>query len=200
MENYTKGETRKFYEPLPLTREGAIEMKVTSGSKIRNLIGYASSSMSDNSVRCMTWNGTGNATNKTISCSEIIKRKIKGLHQITQIGYMRVEELWQPSIEGLDTLKVNTNVPTISILLSKDPLDSNNPSYQAPGAVDVMWAGTTRSSKNKHRLHFQKKKKDIKGVKDALSRPQKRPKGDRQNNKKFSKKKDQENNSTKEKE
>ncbi|XP_059157418.1 ribonuclease P protein subunit p25-like protein [Physella acuta] len=153
MENYLKGESHAVYDPPSLSMDGAIEMKVTNGSKIRNLMGYAMSSIADNNVRHITWNGTGNAISKTISCAEIMKRKIKGLHQITQIGFLRVEDFWKPTVEGLDTLKVNTNIPAISILLSKDPLDTNNPSYQAPGATDVMWAGKTitpreRSSKN----------------------------------------------------
>ncbi|XP_005103749.1 ribonuclease P protein subunit p25-like protein [Aplysia californica] len=186
MENYTKGETKKEYDPPRLFLEGAVEMKVTGGSKIRNLMGFAMSSMGDKSVRHMTWNGTGNAINKTISCVEIMKRKVKGLHQITQIGYMRVEDFWEPSIEGLDTLKVNTNIPAISILLSKDPLDSNDPSYQAPGATDVVWAGT---SKRRHQFHSHKNKlAAVRDVKSAASRP-KRAKGDRRDGKKSSGKK-----------
>ncbi|GFN75692.1 ribonuclease p protein subunit p25-like protein [Plakobranchus ocellatus] len=168
MENYSKGDSRTVYDPPPLSVEGAVEMKVTNGSKIRNVMGFAMSSMGDNSVRHMTWNGTGNAINKTISCVEIMKRKIKGLHQITQIGYLRVEDFWEPKVEGLDSLKVNTNIPAISILLSKDPLDTSNPSYQAPDATDVAWAG----SKNSKRPAGNKKRQAaVRDVKTSASKP-----------------------------
>ena len=35
----------------------------------------------------------------------------------------RCEELWEPKVDGLDTLKVVRNVPVIHILLSVNPLD-----------------------------------------------------------------------------
>ncbi|KAH9520375.1 Ribonuclease P protein subunit p25-like protein [Bulinus truncatus] len=168
MENYTKGETVTVYDPPSLQMEGAIEMKVTNGSKIRNVMGYAISSFGSNSVRHLTWNGSGNAISKTISCAEIMKRKIKGLHQITQIGFLRVEDFWEPSVEGLDRLKVNTNIPTISILLSKDPLDTSDASYQAPGTADVVWGDRANFTKkdNSHR-----KIGAIKDLKNAASKP-----------------------------
>ncbi|GFS19971.1 ribonuclease P protein subunit p25-like protein [Elysia marginata] len=144
MENYSKGESRTVHVPPPLSLEGAVEMKVTNGSKIRNLMGYAMSTLSDNNVRHITWNGTGNAISKTISCVEIMKRKVKGLHQITQIGCLRVEDFWEPKVEGLDSLKVNTNIPAISILLSKDPLDTNNPSSSTSSSSASSNSGCSR--------------------------------------------------------
>lgn len=45
MENYTKGESRTVYDPPKLQMDGAVEMKVTNGSKIRNIMGFALSSM-----------------------------------------------------------------------------------------------------------------------------------------------------------
>ncbi|KAK3784887.1 hypothetical protein RRG08_056842 [Elysia crispata] len=179
MENYTKGESRTVHDPAPLFVEGAVEMKVTNGSKIRNIMGFAMSSIADNNVRHITWNGTGNAISKTISCVEIMKRKIKGLHQITQIGYLRVEDFWEPKVEGLDSLKVNTNIPAISILLSKDPLDINNPSYQAPDAKDVTWAGAAGPSSRKRQTSSKNRQDAIKDVKTAASKPRRfREKGE----------------------
>ncbi|CAG5132402.1 unnamed protein product [Candidula unifasciata] len=170
MENYTKGESRTIYDPPKLQMEGAVEMKVTNGSKIRNIMGFALSSMTNSNVRHMTWNGTGNAINKTISCVEIMKRKIKGLHQITQVGFLRVEDLWEPTLEGLDTLKVNTNIPAISILLSKDPLDLSNPSYQAPGTTDIVWTGVAEQSQGRQ-TGSKRKSAALKDVKTAASKP-----------------------------
>ena len=39
----------------------------------------------------------------------------------------RVEEYWEPQLEDLDRLVVEREVPTIHILLSKDPLNSAEP-------------------------------------------------------------------------
>ncbi|CAL1535579.1 unnamed protein product [Lymnaea stagnalis] len=168
MENYSKGESRTVYDPPSLTMEGAVEMKVTNGSKIRNIMGYAMSTFADKNIRHLTWNGTENAINKTISCAEIMKRKIKGLHQITQIGFLRVEDFWEPTVEGLDTLKVNTNIPAISILLSKDPLDASDPSYQPPGVTDVTFSGKVQHSK---KVISKEKMAAVNDIKSAVSRP-----------------------------
>jgi hypothetical protein len=168
MENYTKGESRTVYDPPQLHMDGAVEMKVTNASKIRNMVGFAMTSIGDNNIRHMTWTGSGNAVNKTISCVEILKRKVKGLHQITQIGFFRVEDLWESTMEGLDTLKVNRNIPAVSILLSKDPLDTNDPSYQAPGATHIVWAGV---SKTRRQGSFHKNSAAVKDLKSAASKP-----------------------------
>jgi ribonuclease P/MRP protein subunit RPP25 len=41
--------------------------------------------------------------------------------------HFRVEEYWEPKEEGLDQLVVTREIPTIHILLSREPLDQNEP-------------------------------------------------------------------------
>ncbi|XP_071158323.1 ribonuclease P protein subunit p25-like protein isoform X2 [Mytilus edulis] len=126
MEQYDKGEVRMVEAPSIFSlNETGIEMKVNAGSKIRNLMGFAMKKMKEPTIKQMTWNGSGNAMNKAISCAEIMKRKTKGLHQISKVYYRR--------------LKVNRDIPAISILLSKEPLDSTELGYQAPGSYNAFW-------------------------------------------------------------
>ncbi|XP_063421942.1 ribonuclease P protein subunit p25-like protein isoform X1 [Mytilus trossulus] len=140
MEQYDKGEVRVVEAPpIFVLNETGIEMKVNAGSKIRNLMGFAMKKMKEPTIKQMTWNGSGNAMNKAISCAEIMKRKTKGLHQISKVYYRRIEEYWEPKIEGLERLKVNRDIPAISILLSKEPLDSTELGYQAPGSYNAFW-------------------------------------------------------------
>ncbi|XP_052095495.1 ribonuclease P protein subunit p25-like protein [Mytilus californianus] len=140
MEQYDKGEVRMVEAPpIFILNETGIEMKVNAGSKIRNLMGFAMKKMKEPTIKQMTWNGSGNAMNKAISCAEIMKRKIKGLHQISKVYYRRIEEYWEPKIEGLERLKVNRDIPAISILLSKEALDSTDLGYQAPGSYNAFW-------------------------------------------------------------
>ena len=40
-----------------------------------------------------------------ISLAEMIKFRVKGLHQINHIGSYTLEEVYEPLEEGLDTLK-----------------------------------------------------------------------------------------------
>ncbi|KAM3909904.1 ribonuclease P protein subunit p25-like protein [Leptodactylus fuscus] len=144
MENYKKVrvEEKPPEPPFPALPPDIIEMKVKDGSKIRNLMGFAIGKMEEGSVRQILFSGGGKALSKTITCVEIMKRRVKDLHQITKIFYRPTEEIWEPIVAevGLDPLTVKRNSPSICVLLSKDPLDSSEPGYQAPGDYDSMWA------------------------------------------------------------
>ncbi|XP_010903521.1 ribonuclease P protein subunit p25-like protein [Esox lucius] len=92
--------------------------------------------------RQIVFTGTGKGVSKAITCVEILKRRVKGLHQQTKLLFSNVLETWEPlePTAGLDSLTVNRNIPAIWVLLSKDPLDSSLPGYQAPGNFDALWA------------------------------------------------------------
>ncbi|NXN95697.1 RP25L protein, partial [Rhinopomastus cyanomelas] len=136
MENYKKTKTVEKPCPLPFTNlpSDVIEMKVKDGSKIRNLITYAINKMELDSVRQIVFTGSGKAASKTITCVEIMKRRLKVLHQSTKLLFKQIEEIWEPIVPeaGLDALTVKRNIPTISVLLSKDALDPQEPGYQPP--------------------------------------------------------------------
>ncbi|CAI5661503.1 ribonuclease P protein subunit p25-like protein isoform X3 [Oreochromis niloticus] len=171
MENYSKARTveQPCVCPFPDLAPDTPEIHVKDGSKIRNLLRYALSRMeakaraADEKVRPQPEEGgveaapeasgrplcrqviftaSGKGVSKAITCAEIVKRRVKGLHQLTQLLYGTVEEVWEPlePTAGLDSLTVSRNLPVIWILLSKDPLDSNQPGYQAPGRYDTLWA------------------------------------------------------------
>ncbi|KAM8960967.1 ribonuclease P protein subunit p25-like protein [Pelodytes ibericus] len=143
MENYKK--VKVLEKPLELPLAGLppdlIEMKVKDGSKIRNLMGFAIGKMESDSGRQIAFSGSGKALSKTITCVEIMKRRVQDLHQITKICFRQTEEIWEPIVPevGLDPLTVKRNSPAIFILLSKDPLDCTEPGYQAPGSYDSLW-------------------------------------------------------------
>lgn len=159
MENYSKGEVKEV-EEAPVFSLGSkdVHMRVNSGSKIRNLMGYAMKKIKEPDTKQMCWSGSGKAITKAVSCAEIMKRKIKGLHQITEIRKRRIEEYWEPKLEGLERLKVNRDIPAISILLSKEPLDKDRPGYQAPGSFDEFWKEVVQKDKSRVSNRGQKKK------------------------------------------
>ncbi|XP_007895314.1 ribonuclease P protein subunit p25-like protein [Callorhinchus milii] len=148
MENYQKAKITELPTELPFTNlpKDIIEMKVKEGSKIRNLMGYAIGKMESDDTRVMLFTGTGRAVSKAITCVEIMKRRLKGLQQITKLSYKQVEELWDPiaTEAGLDSLTVKRNLPAIWVLLSKDSLDPSEPGYQAPGSFDALWINSLK--------------------------------------------------------
>jgi len=166
MENYSKG--ANLEKPLELSDvpikdipAGIVWMKVKPASKMTNLIGFAMKSLEEN--RIQLWSGVGPAVGKTISCIEIIKRRFGNLHQISKISYQSCEELWEPKMDGLDSLKVVRNIPVIHILLSCDPLDTTELGYQAPGTCEHLWNGaegkTGPSRRQNNSKPYQKKNK-----------------------------------------
>merc|ERR1711988_1201612 len=140
MENYEKGEVKMIEDDLSSLgldfHASVIHMKVSSGSKIKNLMGYALKKYKEPEVKQISWNGSGLAVSKAISCAEIMKRKFKDVHQVNKVRYQRVEEYWDPKLPDLERLKVTRDIPAITILLSKEPLDMNTPGFQASGPID----------------------------------------------------------------
>ncbi|XP_068131792.1 ribonuclease P protein subunit p25 [Hyperolius riggenbachi] len=125
-------------KPLPFKNlhPQVAHMKVKEGSKIRNLVGFALSYMRSEDTRQIVFSAYGQAVTKAITCAEILKRQIGGLHQNTKVQYKTLQEVWEP--KGPDarnpalSLSVYKNSPSIHILLSKEPLDTQENGYQGP--------------------------------------------------------------------
>lgn len=160
--------------PFPGLPAGVLQMRVKEGSKIRNLMGFAMARMQgppsgtgssastgsagsvSTGLRQVVFSGSGRAVTKTITCAEIMKRKLGGLHQLTKLCYKSVREVWESQEPGgggsggdssnnnngaasSSEMTVHRTVPSISILLSKDPLDPREPGYQPPQTLGVLW-------------------------------------------------------------
>ena len=72
---------------------------------------------------------TGAAVGKAVSVAEITRRRLRGLHQNTQIGL-------QARAEG----DRSAPTPTLAITLSLTPLDSSLPGYQPPLSEEELRA------------------------------------------------------------
>ncbi|CAG08741.1 unnamed protein product, partial [Tetraodon nigroviridis] len=117
--------------------EDIVHMRVKEGSKIRNLLQFATARMdagegNETSMRQMVFSGSGGGVTKTITCVEILKRRVEGLHQLSKLYYKTVTEIWESPQQGLPGVSRKKTVPAICILLSKDPLDAQEPGYQPP--------------------------------------------------------------------
>ncbi|CAH2990768.1 unnamed protein product [Chilo suppressalis] len=123
MENYFKGknieeELEREKIPFKDLPENFLWMQVKGGSKMNNLISHASGILEDKSASAVVWSGAGVAIPKAISCAEILKRQFSIQHQVTTLTHKRVEEYWEPKIDGLETIVVKRQIPVIHILLS----------------------------------------------------------------------------------
>lgn len=91
MENYRKGrnceqELKLSDIPIKDMPRDVLWMKVKPSSKIANLVEYAVTAQNKQHV---LWTGVGPSIGKTLSCVEIMKRKLNNYHQVTKIGYVR---------------------------------------------------------------------------------------------------------------
>ncbi|KAL2088831.1 hypothetical protein ACEWY4_015730 [Coilia grayii] len=167
--------------PFPGLAPGVLHMRVKEGSKIRNLMGFAMARMqgpsgatavevgrggafgggtgtpgSSAGLRQVVFCGSGRAVTKTITCAEIMKRKLGGLHQLTKLCYKGVREVWESQDAGGSggggggEVTVHRTVPSVSILLSKDPLDPREPGYQPPETLTSLWAEREEQSPPAH--------------------------------------------------
>ncbi|XP_041966493.1 ribonuclease P protein subunit p25a [Alosa sapidissima] len=125
--------------PIPGLPEGVLEMRVKEGSKIRNLLGFAMARMQGGlqhggrtPLRQILFTGSGRAITKTITCAEIMKRQIRGLHQLSKLQYRTVQEQWEGRDSACSRMTIHRMLPAIYILLSKEPLDTHEPGYQPP--------------------------------------------------------------------
>ena len=72
------------------------------------------------------------------------------VHQYNRLCEKTVEEHWEPKTEDLDALKVVREIPNMFILLSKDPLEIQDPPAQKPLAEFLDYTGArTRPPKKK---------------------------------------------------
>ncbi len=137
---------RSTGEPIPCPIPGlpseVLEMRVKEGSKIRNLLGFAMSRIQGDGHTApasqVVFSGTGRAVTKTITCAEIMKRKVRGLHQLSKLQYRTVTEVWESQESGPLQMTVHRTLPSICILLSKEPLDPQEPGYQPPAEINAL--------------------------------------------------------------
>uniref|UniRef100_A0A2K6WK61 Alba domain-containing protein n=1 Tax=Onchocerca volvulus TaxID=6282 RepID=A0A2K6WK61_ONCVO len=108
--------------PTELTT-GTKEMIVKENTKFKNILTFVDKLFEDTNCRRVIFKGVGEATAKCISCVEVFKRNYKDgvLYQWNKIVFTRRTDSWLPTIENLSKILVHVDVPTIYILISKDP-------------------------------------------------------------------------------
>merc|ERR1712084_152438 len=69
---------------------------------------------------------------KAVTLAEVVKRRFKGLHQITSLSTTEIVDEYEPLEEGLDKVTDTRTMSCIEIKLSQEPLDTSDKGYQAP--------------------------------------------------------------------
>ena len=89
-------------------------------------------SQSEDGNETVVIKGVSNAVESAVKLAELIKHRIKGLHQCNRISHITIVDEYEPLEEGLDHLEFTRIVTMLQITLSKQELDQNDYGYQAP--------------------------------------------------------------------
>jgi len=127
MEKYTRVETSKLEESINKN-----EIRVTTQGKMRRYISYATNLLQEKQCEEITLKAMGKAINKTVAIAEIIKRRIPGLHQITEIDSTDIKETYTPTEEGLGPVETTRHVSSILISLFTHEPNTSALGYQPP--------------------------------------------------------------------
>jgi len=65
--------------------------------------------------------GVSNAVQSAVNLAELIKHRVKGLHQINKISNITIVDEYDPLVEGLDKLQYSRIVTMLQITLTKSP-------------------------------------------------------------------------------
>ena len=76
--------------------------------------------------------GVSNAVESAVKLAELIKHRIKGLHQLNKISHITIVDEYEPLEEGLDHLKFTRIVTMLEITLSKSAGNTEDVGYQPP--------------------------------------------------------------------
>jgi DNA-binding protein len=119
----------KPQETLP-TNEIRVKRKVGIGRYLKRAVDLFNET--ENQTGVVIIKGVSNAVESAVKLGELIKHRVKGLHQINKITNITIDDEYEPLEEGLDHLKFTRIVTMLEIKLSKAPLDTKDIGYQAP--------------------------------------------------------------------
>ncbi|VWU48903.1 DNA/RNA-binding protein Alba 1 [Hepatocystis sp. ex Piliocolobus tephrosceles] len=108
------------------------EMRITSTGRMTNYVNYGAKLLGDEDRKSLKIKATGNAIGKAVTLAEIIKRRFKGLHQITKCGSTVITDQYMSSQDNNEHVVQERTVSFIDIHLSRDQLDVKDAGYQSP--------------------------------------------------------------------
>ena len=114
MEVYRKID--KVEEPLPSN-----EIRVRRGVGIGRYLKRAWELLNapEGSDETIVIKGVSNAVQSAVNLAELVKHRVKNLHQINKISNITIVDEYEPLVEGLDQLKFSRVVTMLQITLTR---------------------------------------------------------------------------------
>jgi len=113
------------------------EIRVTNTGGIGRFINYGIK-LIQGEKQTLVIKAMGQTIKIGIVVAEILKRRVAGLHQITEFSSVEVVDVYEPIEEGLDRVQISRLIPSVVITLSLLPLDTTNAGYQEPIPPEIF--------------------------------------------------------------
>lgn len=117
---------RKVKKPKQAQPKDDAEIRVTASGRVSDYVTYAVKQFNEKDKSQLTITAAGNAPTTAGTLAEIIKRRVKGLHQLVSLGITEIVDEYEPLEEGLDKVVDIRRVYFIQITLSKDALNTSD--------------------------------------------------------------------------
>lgn len=108
------------------------EVRISNNRTLRTYLVYINGLFEEKKLDTVVLRGTGFVISKCTSVADLVRRRIKGLHEIVEFGSVEITDTYEPIEEGLDEVVLKRKIPYISIKLSKNPLPTDHPGYHEP--------------------------------------------------------------------
>lgn len=129
------------------------EIRVSAKGRLASYVTYGLKLFVEQNLEEVTVRATGAALTTAVLAAETLKRRVKGLHQITTVGSVELDS----KKEG-----VRNSVSSMEIKLSKKKLNVKDPGYQAP--IDPSLVLTEEEAIAQSKERREKQKEDGKAV------------------------------------
>lgn len=129
---------RKIQKPKAEQPKDEDEIRVTAAGRVSAYVTYAAKLYNEMDKKQCKITATGNALTAAVTLAEVIKRRFKGIHQVTNIGSTEIVDEFEPLEEGLDKVTDTRSISFIEIILSKEALNTSDKGYQAPIPEDQV--------------------------------------------------------------
>lgn len=110
------------------------EIRIRATPRIGRYISYAATLLLQDKLPTILLKASGNAAKSACQIAEILRHKIKGLHQLNELKTVSVTDEYEPREAGLERVVVERKLAVLEIQLStqNNAFDTKLPGYQAP--------------------------------------------------------------------
>jgi DNA-binding protein len=124
------------------------DVRVTAQGRLKSYVAYVLNmfASTEKPTDDVILRGIGRAINKVVTLAEIIKRSVPSLHQVTSIGSSEITDVFPPTEENAEPVTRVRRVSSVTIHLSKTPLDDSDPGYQSPSMASVSTSDATEAA------------------------------------------------------